>query len=365
MCSVRKSAIFQCDSFPPDIAHDLFEGIIPVEIALCLTVLISKKYFTLANLNEAITTFPFKWTDKTNRPHLVPLTYATKRTIGGNAHENWSLLRFLLLLIGARVPSNEPAWQVLCDLKDIVELAVAPLHTEDSISYLDFKISEHRAVFQEVFPHVRIRPKLHFLEHYPQLIRQFGPLVALWTMRYEAKHSFFKRVFHHTNCYKNALCSLAQRHQFQTAYNLHMSEFAKPSLEVTDISTLSLDVINQDIALAVKEKHPHMDTVNLAKNVSYNGYNYRTGMVVAHGSLAGLPEFCEIVHMIVLQETLIFIIKKLDAWYLEHYRAYDLVISASKQLQLVGVQELTDPYPLAHYMVGGRRFVSLKRYIHA
>lgn len=81
-------------------------------------------------------------------------------------------------------------------------------------------------------------------------------------------------------------------------------------MEVTNVSTVSLDVINQDIALAVKEKHPHMDTVNLAKNVSYNGYNYRTGMVVAHGSLAGLPEFFEIVHMIVLQETLIFIIKK-------------------------------------------------------
>lgn len=28
--------------FPPDIAHDLFEGIVPVEISLCLTVLISK-----------------------------------------------------------------------------------------------------------------------------------------------------------------------------------------------------------------------------------------------------------------------------------------------------------------------------------
>lgn len=212
------------ESFPPDIAHDLFEGIIPVEIALCLTVLISKKYFTLANLNEAITTFPFKWTDKT--PHLVPLTFATKRTIGGNAHDNWSLLRFLPLLIGARIPSNEPAWQVLCDLKDIVELAVAPLHTEDSISYLDFKISEHRAVFQEVFPHEKIRPKLHFL--------------------------FQEKCF-----------------------------------------------------------------------------------------------------------------KKLDAWYLGHYRAYDLVIYATKQLQLVGVQELTDPYPLAHYMVGGRRIISLKRYIHA
>lgn len=200
MLSENLSYFSVTESFPLDIAHDLFEGIIPVEIPICLTVLISQKYFTLANLNAALTTFPFKWTDKTNRPHLVPLTYATKRTIGGNAHENLSLLRFLPLLIGAIVPSNEPAWQILCDLKDIVELAVAPLHTEDSISYLDFKISEHRAIFQEVFPHKRIQPKHHFLEHYPQLICQFGPLVALWTMRYEAKHSFFKRVIHHTNC---------------------------------------------------------------------------------------------------------------------------------------------------------------------
>ncbi len=80
-------------SFPPDIAHDLFEGIIPVEIALCISVLISKKCFTLADSNETITTFPFKWTDKTNRPHLVPPTNNTKTTIGGNAHERWSLFK--------------------------------------------------------------------------------------------------------------------------------------------------------------------------------------------------------------------------------------------------------------------------------
>lgn len=59
-------------------------------------------------------------------------------------------------------------------------------------------------------------------------------------------------------------------------------------MEVTDVSTLPLDVINKDIALAVKQKHPHMDTVNLAKNVSYNGFNYRIGMMVARGSLSGV-----------------------------------------------------------------------------
>lgn len=140
---------------------------------------------------------------------------------------------------------------------------------------------------------------------------------------------------------------------------------SKPSLEVTNISALPLDVLNDDIVLAVKQKHPHMDTVNLAKNVSYNGFNYRIGMVVAHGSLAGLPEFCEIVHMIVQQEKIIFIVKKLDAWYLEHYRVYDLVLPATRELKLAGLHELTDPYPLAHYMIGGRRLISLKRYKHA
>ena len=36
------------------------------------------------------------------------------------------------------------AWQILLDLKDIVELVVAPKHTDKSIVYVEGKISEHR-----------------------------------------------------------------------------------------------------------------------------------------------------------------------------------------------------------------------------
>lgn len=32
--------------YPPDLLHDLFEGIVPLELALCFSVLIKKKYFT-------------------------------------------------------------------------------------------------------------------------------------------------------------------------------------------------------------------------------------------------------------------------------------------------------------------------------
>lgn len=197
--------------FPPDIVHDLFEGIVPFELALCLRLLIiKKKYFTLCTLNDLISSFNFKWADKTNQPHPVALSFASKKTVGGNAHENWSPIRFLPLFIGYCVPCEEPAWQILTDLKDIVDLVVSPVHTKDSIG---FKISEHRIQFQEVFPDCELKPKHHFLEHYPYLIRKFGPLVALWTMRFEAKHSYFKRVVRKIRCLKNVLLSLSQRHQ--------------------------------------------------------------------------------------------------------------------------------------------------------
>lgn len=61
--------------YPPDLLHDLFEGIVPRELALCLQVFIKSKYFTLDELNKNIKTFPYKWSDKTNAPQQVPLNF--------------------------------------------------------------------------------------------------------------------------------------------------------------------------------------------------------------------------------------------------------------------------------------------------
>lgn len=152
--------------------HDLFKGVIPVELARCISLLISKKYFSLDFLNTFIQTFPYKWGDKTNRPHAIPCSFTSSNTIGGNAHENWTLLRLLPFVIGRIVPEDEPAWLVILDLKDIVELVVAPVHTDETIY-------DHRQHYLELFPHVKLLPKHHYLEHYPQRIRFFGPLITL------------------------------------------------------------------------------------------------------------------------------------------------------------------------------------------
>lgn len=58
-CGVKRECVFTknlsyfhvTQGYPPDIVHDLFEGIIPVEIALCIGVIFSKKYLSLNTLN--------------------------------------------------------------------------------------------------------------------------------------------------------------------------------------------------------------------------------------------------------------------------------------------------------------------------
>ncbi len=71
--------------YPPDSAHDLFEGILPVELAHCLNVLISKGFLTLNSLNEIIHKYLGR---QKKQPHAVPRLFMSNKSIGGNAHEN-------------------------------------------------------------------------------------------------------------------------------------------------------------------------------------------------------------------------------------------------------------------------------------
>lgn len=179
--------------FPPEILHDFVVGVVPLELSLCLKSLFSKGYITLDRLNSLINSFPHKYSDRVNKPSVITKAHVEKGSIGGNGHENWSLLRFLPLLIGKSVPEQEPAWEILMDLKEIVEIVVSPVFSEEILHYLEIKLSDHRSLLRDTFPDFNFRPKHHFADHYPYLLRCFGPLVELWTMRFESKHSFFKK----------------------------------------------------------------------------------------------------------------------------------------------------------------------------
>ena len=78
---------------------------------------------------------------------------------------------------------------------------------------------------------------------------------------------------------------------------MHTSSCEKPSLEVARVSTVPVEILKEGVALSFTQKYPDATVVNLTQNVSVDGINYISGMIIAHGSVGGLPEFAEIVQM--------------------------------------------------------------------
>lgn len=107
----------------------------PVELALCIHEMIGRKFFTLEYLNTQIRTFPYQHSDRLDKPQVIPKNFAAKLSIGGNGHENSTLLRLLPLMVGSKVPEGDEAWAILMDLKEIVQLVLSPSFTEESIQY--------------------------------------------------------------------------------------------------------------------------------------------------------------------------------------------------------------------------------------
>uniref|UniRef100_A0A8C1S326 Uncharacterized protein n=1 Tax=Cyprinus carpio TaxID=7962 RepID=A0A8C1S326_CYPCA len=58
----------------------------------------------------------------------------------------------------------------------------------------------------------------------------FGPLIRLWTLRFESKHSYFKRCGRKLHNFKNLCSTLVERHPFLQAY-LHAGSLFPPLLQ--------------------------------------------------------------------------------------------------------------------------------------
>ena len=92
--------------------------------------------------------------------------------------------------------------------------------------------------------------------------------------------AFFKQVARHTNNFSNITLSLAAKHQQLISYRIYSSSLSTSNLEVTNVSTVQVGVLNKEVVLALRQKYPDISQVQLAKNVTTRG------MLVACGSNA-------------------------------------------------------------------------------
>lgn len=291
-----------------------------------------------------------------NKPQKITKANLAKGNIGGNGHENWALLRLIPLMIGSSIPEQKPPWEILMDLKEIVEIAVSSKFTEEILGYLENKISDHRNLLIHCFPDLTPWPKHHFIEHYPHLICCFGPLVELWTMRFKSKHSFFKKVVHDVHN-SRIYFTLSSKHQQLMAYHFDGPNLFKPRLHIGNIDTVRTTSLDELLRTAIKRKYLYQDTISLAKDIHFYGMHYVKDMIISVSQCSGLPDFYRILGIVVNLDKVSFVSRKLSSWFLEHYRSYKVVQHRYGDIEILDPEVLNDYRHLADYTVQGKLLV--------
>lgn len=109
--------------------------------------------------------------------------------------------------------------------------------------------------FTALYPHASVIPKMHFILHIARYIERYvtvimsvlfcvqrymvcypysvGPMLRHYTMRFEAKHQYFKRLATSMGNYINLAHSLSYRHQCYQCYQLQNEDILSPTIETT------------------------------------------------------------------------------------------------------------------------------------
>ncbi|CAB4007939.1 uncharacterized protein LOC110246895 [Paramuricea clavata] len=328
------------DGLPSDIMHDILEGVLPLHIKLMLRKFImEEKFFTLDQFNKQLPNFPFGVCDIKNRPSLI------KNVNTGDHHLRQSVHQW--------IPEENDDWALFSDLMQIVDLLFSPVVEKGTPIYLRLLISEYLDQFKKMYPNVRLIPKQHFMLHYPNQIKRFGPLVHNWCMRFEGKHHYFKLLAQNVRCFKNITKTLATRHQRLQCYWLSEPDgFLRNETEVGPGKVLQLKDLQDE------ERRSLLHTYDLDQDSSLTlidwakicGDKYAKGMVVVYQQFI-FPEFLMLHNIFMLPNMdVVFSCKKMQTIaFNSRMRSYEVIIA--DEFLSVSHSSLVDHYPLDIYTI--------------
>lgn len=344
---------------PPCLGHDIFEGIASFDLALCISHLVKQKHFTYVELNRRINHFRYLGNDANNKPSEVN---PGSEKLGGHAVQNWCFLRVLPLLIGDKIenPVDNEVWQLILQLRQIVELICAPAISTGQVAYLKVLIEEYLQCRKETFPDHALKPKHHFISHYPDLIIRFGPLIRLWTLRFESKHTYFKQCARKLHNFKNLCSTLAERHQLLQAY-LSAGDVFPPCVVVERGTDFFVNDYNDKIQESVAHLSFQPSNTVAAHAVSIKGTNYKMNMCVVQGKDDEGLVFGKIKLILIQNNSVYFITEKLQSVCLVDQGVHCLKTNPEHTTQYfcIDQEELLDYYPLPEYSVLGLSLIAL------
>lgn len=198
--------------------HDVLEGICQYDMALFLHYfIVTKKYFDLDTLNNLITGFDYGYFK--NKPANIDKNHLNNKKIIMSASEMHCFMKFIVPMISHLIPNNDIVWNLLKQLSFIVDIVTSDCLNVDADQLIEHSINEYLSLLSLQFPGC-LKPKHHFLLHYPRIFKLAGPLWNICSIKGKAKHREGKRTSRVTLNRINVCKTLAIENQLTHNYRL-------------------------------------------------------------------------------------------------------------------------------------------------
>ncbi|KAJ8671309.1 hypothetical protein QAD02_002568 [Eretmocerus hayati] len=312
-----------------DLMHDVSGGVIPQTLSRVLTgLIIEDKRFTVADLNIWIKKFDFGAEKNKPRPVLVEVEKdknghrKRKIKLKQSSAEALCLCQYLGLIVAHRVPPANRHWLMYSKLRQIVDIVTAPRYVVQDLASLRIYLREHNTMYYDLYGD--LKPKMHLLLHYLELMELNGPAVHFWSMPFERKNKDLRSTAVSLSSNVNLPWSVAFRYQIT---------FCNIQKRITEL--MPLLKLGAESQKSIKQLH-NLESWHHVPNEKPNGilYNwvefrnirYQKGAVIFMGyDRDGDPIFRQVERVYLLNQTVFLVTRTIVTLYFESHRhAYEI-----------------------------------------
>lgn len=364
--NVKEASVFEKLSyvslplfFPPDIMHDMLEGVTHTVICFVLLDILKNDFLHLEEINSQMKLYLSFSPTSITLQHLK--NYKLSMFTASQMLEVALLLPFM---VGAYVPVNWKTWHILLMHCEVINNVFAINNTSYNMDHVHYLIQQHISILLEsIGERIKSKCKIHYLSHYHYFVNIYGSLQLLWSMRFESLHQILKQLMRKTKQLKNPTYSMAHRFQSKICLEISSHMYGKfPTyckhlipFSLNELDPLELDCVKGVIcsdeffceAAAVLSHENRMYCTRLAMVIIMN-INYDEDD----------PVFAQVKYILFIKAKWYLLCHIYVSKWFSHFNAFRLC-SVSKPVCVVPGQELFHPLLKIH-ILNGEKYVVLQ-----
>ncbi len=246
-------------------------------------------------------------------------------------------------------------------LREIVSIVFATKIRKSWLPYLTSLTISFHSLMLEKLPD-DIIAKVHFVTHYPELIRRNGPARNYWCQRFEGKHLYFKKLALRSSNFKNITFTLAKRHQLRLSLLLSYENFYNLIDKATSTKTINLSQLPHDIKYLLEKDQPGSLTYIECQTLTHKHVKYIKNSVFITKLLheEEIPLFVLVRHILKLGNSWKLVVQHLETLSFDQ-TLWSYEINYLEKFSIMNLDECVRilPHGLDIYFVKNSSFVNI------